>query len=45
VPTFSAHFIADPRLRAAVADYLEREREAALHEIAELDEFTPFKKG
>jgi hypothetical protein len=25
-PTYSAHDIADPRLRAAVADYLERER-------------------
>jgi hypothetical protein len=45
VPTFSAHFIADPRLRAAVADYLEAERRAALQEISALGDFTPFKRG
>jgi predicted N-acyltransferase len=45
VPTFSAHFIADPNLRRAVADYLEAERPAVLREIGALDEMTPFRKG
>ena len=45
VPTFSAHFFADERLRDAVADFLEREREAVLDEIAALGDFTPFRKG
>ncbi|HLL58307.1 MAG TPA: GNAT family N-acetyltransferase [Allosphingosinicella sp.] len=45
VPTYSAHFLADPRLREAVADYLEAERQAVSSEIAALDEMTPFKKG
>jgi predicted N-acyltransferase len=45
VPTYSAHFIADPGLRRAVADYLEAERRAVAHEIAVLDEMTPFKKA
>jgi hypothetical protein len=44
VPTFSAHYLADPRLRRAVADYLEAERRAVAEEIAALDEMTPFKK-
>ena len=44
VPTFSAHYLADPRLREAVADYLEVERQAALREIAALGDFTPFRK-
>ena len=45
VPTFSAHFLADGRLRAAVADYLELERVEALREIAALGDFTPFRRG
>jgi predicted N-acyltransferase len=45
VPTYSAHYLADPRLRAAVADYLEREREAVAEEIEALQELTPFRKG
>jgi predicted N-acyltransferase len=45
VPTYSAHSLADPRLREAVADYLEAERQAVSSEIAALDEMTPFKKG
>ena len=45
VPTFSAHFLADPRLHEAVADYLEHERRAALSEIAALGDFTPFRRG
>jgi predicted N-acyltransferase len=45
VPTWSAHFIADEGFRRAVADYLEREREAVSDEIAALAEMTPFRKG
>jgi hypothetical protein len=45
VPTYSAHFLADPRLRAAVADYLEAERRAIAHEMAVLDEMAPFRKA
>ncbi|MGL4241432.1 MAG: peptidogalycan biosysnthesis protein, partial [Beijerinckiaceae bacterium] len=39
------HDIADPRLRRAVADYLERERRqvAAMQEV--LTEHAPFRKG
>lgn len=42
-PVHSAHFIADPGFRAAVADYLEREREAVEYEIAAIDAESPFK--
>ena len=45
VPTWSAHFIADPNMRRAVADFLESERPAVLREIEELDEMSPFRKG
>jgi predicted N-acyltransferase len=45
VPTYSAHYLADPRLHAAVADYLEREREAVAQEIEALQKLTPFRKG
>jgi len=45
VATWSAHFIADPRLREAVAAYLEAERPAVVHEIGALEEMTPFRKG
>jgi predicted N-acyltransferase len=45
VPTYSAHFLADPGLRGAVADYLEAERRAVRQEIAMLDEMTPFKRA
>jgi predicted N-acyltransferase len=45
VPTFSAHYIADPGFRRAVADYLERERPAVAHEIEALAQMTPFRKG
>jgi hypothetical protein len=45
VATFSAHFLADPRLKGAVADFLEAERRAVAGEIAELAAFTPFRKG
>ena len=45
VPTFSAHYIRDPGFRRAVADFLEREREAVVAEIGALGEMTPFKRG
>jgi hypothetical protein len=45
VPTFSAHYLRDPHLRAAVAGHLAAERRAVVREIAALDEMTPFKKG
>jgi predicted N-acyltransferase len=45
VPTYSAHYLADPRLHAAVADYLGREREAVAEEIEALQTLTPFRKG
>ncbi|MHB2265099.1 GNAT family N-acetyltransferase [Aliihoeflea sp. PC F10.4] len=45
VTTHSAHWIAHPGLRRAVADYLERERRD-VEEIGEyLTEHAPFKKG
>jgi predicted N-acyltransferase len=45
VPTWSAHHLADARLREAVADYLEAERRAVFDEIDALGEMTPFRKG
>jgi hypothetical protein len=44
-PTFSAHYIADPGFRRAVADFLAAERAAVVHEIEALGEMTPFRKG
>jgi uncharacterized protein len=45
VPTWSAHYLADPRLRAAVADYLDAERRAVANEIAVLDQMAPFRRA
>jgi hypothetical protein len=43
---YSAHYIADARLRRPVADYLDREREAVRQEMDYLaEEASPFKKG
>ncbi len=44
VETYSAHYIADPGLRQAVADYLRRERRAVAKEIALLAEESPYKR-
>src|SRR3546814_19709252 len=44
VPTWSAHYIADPRFRAAVDDFLVREREAAEQEREWINEKTPFRR-
>jgi predicted N-acyltransferase len=38
------HFVADPRLRAAIADYLERERDAVDDEIAWYDARTALRR-
>jgi hypothetical protein len=43
-PTYSAHFIADPAFRRAVADFVARERMAVEQDIGLLDEMTPFRK-
>ncbi len=43
-PTHSAHWIAHPGLRRAVADFLARERPAMEREIAELATLSPFRK-
>ena len=45
VKTWSAHWLADPGFRAAVADFLEREREGVATDQVYLDTRTPFKKG
>ncbi len=43
--TWSAHWIANPDFRKAIANYLDHERLAVNEEIAILGEHTPFKKG
>ena len=45
VQTCSAHYIADPRFRAAVADFLERERQGVAQDQLRLGEHTPFRKA
>jgi len=42
--TYSAHYIADPGLARAVADYLMRERRAVAHEAALLTEESPYRR-
>ncbi len=43
--TYSAHFIADPDLRRAIADYLRRERAYVAEAARELSEAGPFRKA
>ena len=43
--TLSAHFIADPGLRRAIADYLKRERAYVAEAGRELAEAVPFRKA
>jgi predicted N-acyltransferase len=43
--TYSAHWIADPGLRRAVADYLKRERAAVAREIGLLAEDSPYRRS
>ena len=45
VETHSLHWIADPGFRAAVADYLERERLAVGEEIEVLTAYGPFRRS
>jgi uncharacterized protein len=45
VTTYSAHYIPDPGFRAAIADYLERERIAVARDMAFMGEMAPFKRG
>lgn len=45
VPTYSAHYIADPGFRTAVGDFLDRETAAMEQEIEFLGRFAPFKKS
>ena len=45
VPTWSAHYIADPSFRDAVGRFLAAERRAVAREISQLAEFTPFRRG
>lgn len=44
VPTWSAHYIADPGFRAAIEDFVERERLAVERQIEFLGEMTPFRR-
>jgi predicted N-acyltransferase len=44
VTTYSAHYIADPALRRAIADFLKRERVHVAAAGAELREMAPFRK-
>jgi len=44
VATWSAHYIANPDFRAAVAHFLDQERRAVVQDRAWLDERTPFRK-
>lgn len=44
-PTYSAHYIPHPGFRAAVTDFLVRERRAVARDIDYLGELTPFRKG
>jgi uncharacterized protein len=44
VPTYSAHWIPDPGFRAAVAQFLERERDMVEQKIDRLAEFSPFRQ-
>ena len=45
VPTYSAHYIPDPGFRAAIADFLRRERAAVSREVEFLSELAPFKRS
>ena len=42
-PTYSAHWIAHSGLRRAVAEFVAHEREAMLHDMAELDAQSPYR--
>lgn len=43
VPTWSAHWVADERFAAAIADFLDRETRGMNQYLDELESHTPFK--
>ncbi len=43
-PTYSAHWVADPQLRAAIARYLTQERQDVRNSVEILSQFGPYKK-
>ena len=45
VATWSAHYIPNAGFRAAIADFIDRERRAVENSMAFLGEMTPFRKG
>ena len=45
VTTYSAHWIADPGFRKAVARYLDNEREHVAEAVEALSGLEPFRKG
>lgn len=45
VPTYSAHWIADPALREAIARYLEQETPAIAAEREALQQYSPFRQA
>lgn len=45
VTTWSAHWVAHPEFRAAIAHFLQRETAGIAEYMDELDEHTPFKSG
>jgi predicted N-acyltransferase len=45
VETHSAHWIADPAFRDAVAEFLKRETRVLEHEMAELADYGPFRQA
>lgn len=44
VPTYSAHWIADPALERAIADFLRRETRSVERERAELAQLSPYRR-
>jgi predicted N-acyltransferase len=45
VETYSSHWIADPRLRAAISDFLDQERAYIAQEKAAMDESSPYRRA
>lgn len=45
ITTWSAHYIVDPGFRRAIADYLDRERQAVAADVEFLATMGPFKKA
>lgn len=43
-PIFSAHWIRDPGFRAAIENFLQRERRQIEHDMEQLAEFAPFRR-